>query len=485
MANDVLKLISSAGDAERPAPVPLRRLLLLSDLLALVAGWAVVVVVAAASTAQSMSMVMAVARGTVVVAGGMLLLAAAGLYRRRICAIRAVEVARIGRVVLVLAVVTLLVVLDEGVSAALWSAAAGAVAWFAVLIAERGLFRGWIQVRRASGDFGASVLVVGGDCDSTRRTAALLSDNPALGFEVRGLVCRLAAGQVVADDRYLGDPEGLVEYARQAGVSGVVLDAGSLTGEQLNEHVRRLRDAEGVHVHISSGLRGVDRRRITVSPLADETFLHVAPIELTRLQERTKRTVDVVVGSLVLLAMSPVLLGSMALIWITDRGPVLCREQRVGFRGERFITYSLRTAVLDAEGRATRLVDGEARLTPIGRFLRNSSLDELPQLVNVVQGTMSLVGPRPTRPEQTDSAHAAGIERRTIKPGATGLWKIEDRDRSCVDFHRRCDLLYVQNWTLGLDLAIIARTGLVIFVRTVSAALPVRLRRGEATTVPD
>ena len=491
---DVIDLIDPA-DAAAPPALWLRRLLVLSDLIALSVGWIAATVVMAAVGEPSMGLLTATARGTVVVTGGMLLMAAAGLYRRRICAIRAVEIARIGRVVLILAATVLLLLLDKGPSAALWSAAAGGAAWFAVLLAERGLFREWIQARRASGDFGASVLVVGGEVESTSRTAAFLAENPYLGFDVRGLVCGTREAEAPSDDRYLGDPAGLVSHTRRAGVTGVVLDAGSLTGEELNRHVRQLSVATGVHVHIASGLRGVDRRRITVSPLADETFLHVAPVELTRMQLRVKRAVDVVVGSLLLLALSPVLLVCMLLVWLSDRGPVLYRQERVGQHGERFEIIKLRTMVVDAETQRARLeadngrtgplfkLARDPRVTPIGRFLRASSLDELPQLFNVLEGTMSLVGPRPALVAEVEQFDDELIERFTVKPGLTGLWQVEARDLPSFDLYRRYDLLYVQNWTLGLDLTIIARTVTVVLVRTVQAVIPARLRRREAVVV--
>ena len=494
---DVVDLFDAADGTASQAPLPLRRLLVLSDLLALLVGWIAAMVVMAALDEASLRLLTAASLGTVVVAGGGLLLAAAGLYRRRICAIRAVEVARIARVVLILAVAVLLLLLDKGTTVALWSAATGGVAWFAVLLAERGLFREWIQVRRASGDFGASVLVVGGESGSTRRTADFLSENPYLGFQVRGLVCGRPEGGAAADDRDLGGPAGLVDYTRHTGVSGVVLDAGSLNSEELNRHVRELTDATGVHVHISSGLRGVDRRRITVSPLADETFLHVAPIGLTRLQLRVKRALDATVGSLLLLAFSPLLLGCMMLIWATDRGPVLYRQERVGHQGERFKLYKLRTMVVDAHlqrpqfdannertGPLFKLAD-DPRVTPIGRFLRASSLDELPQLFNVLEGTMSLVGPRPALPEEVEQFDDELIERFTVKPGMTGLWQVEARDLPSFDLYRRYDLLYVQSWSLGLDLAIIARTTTVVLARTVQAVIPARWRRGRASSVLD
>lgn len=472
---------------ESKAPPPLRRLLVVADLLSLAAGWVLVVLTMTLLGGVEFAWPIVVARGVVVVGAGLLLMATAGLYRRRVCAVRAVEVVRVARVSLALTAATFLLLLGVEIGTALMGALAGGLVWFAVLTAERGVFREWIQVRRASGEFGASVLVVGGSAESTERMGRFLVDNPFLGFTVRGL---LHAEQDQAPGAWNGEPAQLAERVRSEGVSGVVLDAGSLTGDELDALVRVLSVETRAHVHVSSGLRGIDRRRIIVSPLADETFLHVAPIALSRRQLVVKRAVDVVLATTILVLALPALILSAMAIWLTDRGPVLYRQERVGLAGERFNVFKLRTMVVNADARLAELAEGNARtgplfklardprVTTVGRFLRASSLDELPQLFNVLEGTMSLVGPRPALPAEVAEFDAELQERLTVKPGVTGLWQVEARDLPNFDLYRRFDLLYVHSWSLGLDLAIIARTATVVAMRTVMAVIPSRWQRG-------
>jgi exopolysaccharide biosynthesis polyprenyl glycosylphosphotransferase len=478
---------AQAAQAERArGNPPLRRILVGVDLLAIAVGWAASLAVLAL-VGTTVPTTMALSHGLVLLIVGAMLLSANGLYRRRICAIRSAELARLGRTSVLLAVVASLLLLGTGVRSAHLAAAGGAAVWFAVLAIERGLLREWIHGRRATGDFGAPVVVVGGSGESTLRAAEFLADNPVLGFQVRGVVSPTSVNGQAARFGWSGTD--LVEQTAKLGATGVVLDANSLTGDELNEVVHELSTAN-LHVHISSGLRGIDRRRITVSPMADETFLHVTPPALSRPQVVIKRVVDVVLGSLALAVFTPALLVCALVIWAYDRGPILFRQERVGHQGERFTLYKLRTMVVDADERLAELQDrnGRAggplfklsrdpRVTPFGRFLRASSLDEVPQLFNVLEGTMSLVGPRPALPAEVAQFDERLNARLTVKPGVTGLWQVEARDLPSFDLYRRFDLLYVQNWSLALDLAIVARTVTVVLVRAVAAVLPARLTR--------
>lgn len=417
------------------------------------------------------------------------LLSAAGLYRRRICAVRAAEVTRIGRASLALAGVTALLFGTSGFTPALAASLAGGLTWFALLTLERGLFREWIHARRMSGEYGAPVVVVGGESGATSATARFLEENPVLGFEVRGVASPSRDAVTTEDLHWVEDPASLVEHAGRVGASGVVFDAGSLTGDELTAFVHRL-SATGLHVDIASGLRGIEKRRVSVSPLADETFLHVSPLGLTRRQLTAKRLLDVVGSTVALAVLAPVLAMCALLIWAYDRGPVLFRQERVGQDGERFMLFKLRTMVVDAETRRAELeadnrrtgplfkLDRDPRVTPFGRFLRASSLDEAPQLLNVLEGTMSLVGPRPALPEEVARFDEELNARLSVKPGITGLWQVEARDIPNFDLYRRYDLLYVQNWSIGLDVAVIARTIIVVLMRALRAVVPTRTHAG-------
>lgn len=463
-------------------PPHLRMILLFVDATILVAGWWVARLVAAASVVSLsglLSMLAIVPLGTGAIS-------AVGLYRRRICSVRRREVARLGSAVLLLAPPALLMGAGRGLGPATTGAATACTVWFVGLVVARGTMREWIKGRRASGDFAAPVVVVAGSAEALTRIADFVSSNAFLGYEVRGLVGpERSVGPGVAV--WLGDMPGIVDHARRVGASGAVLDARSLTGDQLNDLTLRLSDA-AFHVHVSTGLAGVDPRRVSTSPMADETFLHVTPASLSQRQMRVKRLMDVVLGGFGLLLASPVLVVAGVAIWFEDRGPILFRQERVGHGGEPFTIYKLRTMTTDAEVRLGEVaaanqrdgplfkMAGDPRVTRVGRVLRALSIDELPQLINAIEGTMSLVGPRPALPSEVAAFDEALRGRLTVKPGLTGLWQVEARDISSFDLYRRYDLMYVRNWSISGDLGLLARTVAVLGIR--AATTLVRSVRG-------
>ena len=481
--------IDDASGSVKTSP-PLRRILVGADLMVLAFGWAIAMVVAVSVGEVTFGPLTVIAQSMLMLAAGGFLLSASGLYRRRICAVRSLEVARIGRVSVVLAVATVVVLASIGREPAVTVGVFAGLSWFVLLTVERGVLREWIQARRATGDFGAPVLVVGGAMASTVAIGHFLADNPFLGFRVGGISCPPSHEVVACPYTLYRDQHDVLEQVHRSGSVGVVLDANSLTGSELSAYVHRLQ-AAGLHVHVSSGLRGVDARRISVSPLADETFLHIAPIGLSRRQVVAKRMVDVTGAAIALLLLSPLLVVAGLLVWGQDRGPMLFSQERVGKDGERFRLFKVRTMVRDAERLKAQLkavnarqgplfkVGHDPRVTRVGRILRASSIDEIPQLFNVLEGTMSLVGPRPALPDEVAQFDEQLNVRLTVKPGITGLWQVEARDLPSFDLYRRYDLLYVQNWSLGLDLAVIARTMVVVGLRAGAALLPARFRPAE------
>jgi lipopolysaccharide/colanic/teichoic acid biosynthesis glycosyltransferase len=202
---------------------------------------------------------------------------------------------------------------------------------------------------------------------------------------------------------------------------------------------------------------------------------------------------DLVGAGFLLLALTPVLVAVAVAVLVCDGRPILFRQVRVGRGGRHFRIVKFRTMVRDAEQRLGEVrwrnerqgplfkVSHDPRVTGLGRFLRATSLDELPQLVNVLAGSMSLVGPRPALPSEVDSFDEALLERHHVRPGMTGPWQITTGDMNDFDQYRRLDLDYVRTWSVLGDLGLIARTcGLVVDrgARVVAkAALP---RRGPA-----
>jgi exopolysaccharide biosynthesis polyprenyl glycosylphosphotransferase len=181
-----------------------------------------------------------------------------------------------------------------------------------------------------------------------------------------------------------------------------------------------------------------------------------------------KRAVDIVVSGLALLILSPVLGGIALMLAMREGRPVLFRQVRVGLHGRQFEVLKFRTMALDAEARYDELVDqsdarafkltDDPRITPTGQFLRRTSLDELPQLWNVLRGEMSLVGPRPAPPREVSEYDLWHRRRLSMKPGITGLWQVTARRSGDFDDRAQLDLSYIDRWSLWLDLKILART---------------------------
>jgi sugar transferase EpsL len=176
-----------------------------------------------------------------------------------------------------------------------------------------------------------------------------------------------------------------------------------------------------------------------------------------RVQAYLKRVFDIVVSAVALTVLAPVMGLIALLVWRTMGRPVLFRQARPGLHGKPFVMYKFRTMrdLRDAEG---NLLPDEARLTPFGRWLRTTSLDELPELVNVLRGEMSLVGPRPLLMEYLDRYTPEQARRHEVKPGITGWAQIHGRNNLSWDERFKLDVWYVDNWSLSLDVKILWRT---------------------------
>ena len=199
-------------------------------------------------------------------------------------------------------------------------------------------------------------------------------------------------------------------------------------------------------------------------------MLYIEPVIRNGWRALAKRGFDLAVAIVVLVLTLPVLLVAMVAIKLDSRGPVFFRQARVGRDGRRFNMTKLRTMVVDAEARKSELIerneaDGplfkiadDPRVTRVGRVLRKLSIDELPQLVSVLKGDMSIVGPRPALPEEVDGWDDSLHDRLRVLPGVTGMWQVSGRSETSFEQYRRLDLYYVDNWTLAHDVRICART---------------------------
>jgi exopolysaccharide biosynthesis polyprenyl glycosylphosphotransferase len=262
----------------------------------------------------------------------------------------------------------------------------------------------------------------------------------------------------------------VADVAERMGADTVaVLSCPEISGAQLRALAWELEKTD-TDLCLAPALLDVAGPRTTIRPVAGLMLLHVDHPEFTGARRVIKAVFDRAFASIVLLLTAPLLLLATLGIWLADGGPALFRQTRVGKDGKVFTVYKFRTMVLDAEEHKAGLAvqnehDGlmfkirsDPRITNVGRWLRRWSVDELPQLVNVLLGDMSLVGPRPALPEEADR-YADHVRRRLmVKPGLTGLWQVNGRADLTWDESVRLDLRYVENWSFVLDLQILWKT---------------------------
>jgi exopolysaccharide biosynthesis polyprenyl glycosylphosphotransferase len=228
-------------------------------------------------------------------------------------------------------------------------------------------------------------------------------------------------------------------------------------------------DEEGVRTRVAIDFFPHVNSEITLDRVGSAPLLTFSAAPLDDLRLLLKRFFDIVISGTALVLLAPVFLAIALLIRLTSPGPIIFRQLRCGLNGRRFTMYKFRSMVDNAEDLMSDLqhlstrqvafkIARDPRVTPVGLWLRRFSLDELPQLLNVLRGDMSIVGPRPPIPEEVDRYERWQRRRLRMRPGLTCLWAISGRDR--VDFNTwmRMDISYIENWSLRLDWTIILRT---------------------------
>lgn len=273
------------------------------------------------------------------------------------------------------------------------------------------------------------------------------------------------------------DPSGLAEdagivlgAARDHGAELVLVAPGPrLSAERLRKLSWSLHDA-GLPLAVLPGLIDVAVRRVQLDAPAGLAMLHIAPPSRRGVQPALKSALDRIGAALGLLLLSPVFGLVAAAVRLTSQGPAFHRQIRYGQGCVPFTMWKFRTMVVDAEDRRTELHganenDGlmfkmrrDPRVTRVGRLLRRLSLDELPQLLNVLRGEMSMVGPRPPLPDEVARYNEVEVRRLAVKPGITGLWQVSGRSELSWDETLAIDLRYVDNWSLSGDADVMART---------------------------
>ena len=338
-----------------------------------------------------------------------------------------------------------------------------------LLLLNRWLWRRWLIRKRNQGRELQSTIVIGNDEDRGRITRALTERRWA-GYTV---VAELDApaddssAESGASDAWM---DALMDRVNSEQIMCIALSPScGLSGADIRELSWRI-EGRGIDLLISSALGAVTGPRLSLRVATGLPFMHLDEVGLGATKRGIKRLMDVVFSTLTLVVLSPILLVIALLILISSGTPVLFSQDRAGQRGEIFRMWKFRTMVRDADsqrealreitenqGPTAKFVD-DPRVTPIGRFLRRWSLDELPQLLNVLRGDMSLVGPRPHPIDDVERYRSSDIRRLLAKPGMTGLWQVAGRSDISWDDAVELDLLYIENWSVTADAAILLRT---------------------------
>ncbi len=343
---------------------------------------------------------------------------------------------------------------------------------FAVAVG-RYLLRRSLHRRRAAGRAMSRTIVVG-DASSVERVVSDLRVAPHHGYEVVGICLPEFAGAASpASSRILGALADVPQVAYDHAADVVIVAGGELSGEPL----RRLSWALGrvnAQLVVAPGLVEVLGPRVSLRPTAGLSLLEVETSSPRR-RMVAKSVLDRTLGSLLLLGALPVIGLAAVAVRATSPGRAFFAQRRIGIDGRPFTMWKVRSMYVDAEDRRADLLaqsdrDGlmfkmrdDPRVTRVGKVLRRLSIDELPQLLNVVLGDMSLVGPRPPLPEEVDGYRDRVLRRLHVRPGLTGLWQVSGRASLSWDESIQLDLRYVDNWSIAMDLLILWKTARAVF----------------------
>ena len=339
------------------------------------------------------------------------------------------------------------------------------------LILGRWLLRRALHSARRRGSLRQRA-VIAGTRAHVDEVAAILRRESWLGYEVVGALTPEydLSEETDAGIPVLGNADDVPASMRTAGAE-VIFFAGGAVGSS-NQFRKTLWELErdNVSVIVAPSVTDISSERMTVRPVGGLPLIHVDAPTWSDATRWGKRTFDILGSAFLLLVFTPLLVFAAMRIKLHDRGPVLFRQTRIGRDGEQFECLKFRTMCVDAEERLAELyaatdhheglfkMENDPRITGPGRWLRRFSIDELPQLLNVLKGDMSLVGPRPPLPIEAAAYDLDTTRRLHVRPGMTGLWQVSGRSDLTWDETIRLDLYYVDNWSMLQDLVILTRT---------------------------
>lgn len=357
----------------------------------------------------------------------------------------------------------------------------------AALILSRWAWRQWLVRQRMRGAYSARVLLVGSH-QSVANIALELSRTPTAGYRVVGACVPSGRVAEMIDGTDIPVMGSVSAVERALAITGADTVAVTSTDDLPPNKVKEISwslEAGRQHLVLTPSISDIAGPRVHTRPVAGLPLIHVETPRFSSGQRFTKRLVDLVCATAGVIVISPVLIVLAIVVKATSPGPIIFRQKRVGYHGHEFEMMKFRSMVVDAEARLDDLKNQQAqdagnevmfkmtndpRITSAGRFMRRFSLDELPQLFNVIGGSMSLVGPRPPLPSEV-ALYSDHVHRRFLaKPGITGAWQVSGRSSLSWEETVRLDLAYVENWSLIGDLVILGKTAKAVFAPGATAA---------------
>lgn len=349
------------------------------------------------------------------------------------------------------------------------------------LLFGRWVIRQWLRSERAQGRSASRLLVIGGPHAATHLIRSL-HGRPHAGYKPVGAYLIGYPGELLEEGLdtpvlgYSSDVTTIVDAINRCDADAVAISSGSqLSPVKLRQLGWELASVD-VSLILAPALTDVAGPRIHTQPVAGLPLIHVSTPKLTGGKRLVKRSFDFIVSLALILMLSPLLALIALLVKISGPGPVFYTQERIGIRGETFRMFKFRSMKVDADKELAVLlasqgrvdqplfkIQNDPRITPVGRILRKFSLDELPQLFNVLSGTMSLVGPRPQRASEVALYDDSARRRLFVSPGMSGLWQVSGRSNLSWEQAIRLDLYYVENWSLTQDVIILLRTFKAVF----------------------
>ena len=341
---------------------------------------------------------------------------------------------------------------------------------FCLILAEKTVFFLGVHYYRRRGHNFRNLLIVG----TGRRAAEFIrriKSHPEWGFKILGAIDDEPGRGVERVDgvRIIGALDDIPKILHNDAVDEIVF---VVPRSRLSSVENALRDCEteGVVTTITVDLFDMEIAKSAVSEIDGIPLLRFHTIKINEWQLIMKRAIDIVGSGLIIMLLGPVYVFLALLIKATSPGPVFFKQQRLGLHGRKFTLYKFRTMRQGAHGVLSKVTDvaemdtPEFRakktkwITPLGRIMRKFSLDELPQFINVLLGDMSLIGPRPTVPDEVEKYKAWQRRRFSMKPGITCLWQVNGRNNIGFEDWMKLDLQYLDNWSLWLDFKIMVKT---------------------------